>query len=33
MKEFRLTSEANDFRLRNDATTYALVLHHFRTQY
>ncbi len=31
--EFRLTTEATEFRLSKDATTYALLLPHFRTQY
>jgi alpha-glucosidase len=31
--EFRLTAEATEFRLSKDATTYALLLPHFRTQY
>ena len=33
MNELRLTSEATEFRLSKDATTYALLLPHFRTQY
>jgi alpha-glucosidase len=31
--EFRLAAEATEFRLSKDATTYALLLPHFRTQY
>jgi alpha-glucosidase len=33
IREFRLLSEATEFRLSKDATTYALLLPHFRTQY
>jgi alpha-glucosidase len=33
MREFRLTSEATEFHLSKDATTYALLLPNFRTSY
>jgi alpha-glucosidase len=33
MREFRLTSEATEFHLSRDATTYALLLPNFRTSY
>jgi alpha-glucosidase len=33
LREFRLTSEATEFHLSKDATTYALLLPNFRTSY
>ncbi len=33
IREFRLASEKTEFRISKDATTYALVLPHFRTMY
>jgi alpha-glucosidase len=33
IREFRLVKENTEFRLAKDATTYALVLPHFRTMY
>lgn len=33
LREFRLTKETTEFRISKDATTYALVLPHFRTMY
>ena len=33
LREFRLTRENTEFRISKDATTYALVLPHFRTMY
>jgi alpha-glucosidase len=33
MREFRLVSENTEFRISKDATTYALVLPHYRTMY
>jgi alpha-glucosidase len=33
VREFRLAKETTEFRISKDATTYALVLPHFRTMY
>jgi alpha-glucosidase len=33
LREFRLTKESTQFNISKDATTYALVLPHFRTMY
>ena len=33
LRELRLTKEATEFRISKDATTYALLLPHFRTMY
>ncbi len=33
IREFRLSNESTEFRIAKDATTYALVLPHYRTMY